>query len=301
MTTFIASIDLGGTKIYGALHDAAGKTHFDMSIPTRDLAGTPVYDRLCHVIETLLDKAGETSPAGIGVGVPGVVRDGRVMLAPAVDWTDMPLREDLSARFHKPVAVENDVNLMALGEFGYGAAKGASSAVCIGVGTGIGGGIVLDGHLWRGHRAIAGEVGYILPGVDSLNQQTSDDFGAWEQAASGTGIAERGRKRLQTETGETRIVTAEDVFEAASNGAAWAKAVVDETVDLLAVGLGNISVILDPEIIVLSGGVIESNIDWPQRISDRLNGVIPTVPPIVTSTLGARATALGATQLVLNG
>jgi predicted NBD/HSP70 family sugar kinase len=240
---------------------------------------------------------------GIGIGTPGVTlsQEGIVTWAPSLGWRDFPLKDIISSRFDLPVFVENDVNLAALGELEFGAGRGARNLVCIAVGTGIGAGIIVDGALCRGYNQAAGEIGYLLPGVEFLGQRY-DGFGALEGLASGLGTAERARQLLRQ--ADRPIPSeewgAEDVFASARQGEAWAQRVVCETVDYLSLAIVSVTALLNPEVIVLGGGMARSADLLIGPIMKRLEGVVPFVPRLVASPLGRRAAAMGAIMLVLN-
>lgn len=242
---------------------------------------------------------------GIGIGGLGItVRpEGIVTWAPRLGWRDMPLKQMLSERFDVPVFVANDVNVAALGEFGFGAGCGVNSPVCIAIGTGIDPGIILYGALYRGSDQAAGEIGYCVPGVQFLNQRYTE-FGALEGLASATGVVNRAREVLRSRAILPRLsITSvrRRVFSAAREGSDWAQAVVSETVHYLAVAIANISALLNPEIVVLGGGVARSADFLITPILERLRNVIPHVPRIVASELDRRAAVMGATMLVLHG
>jgi predicted NBD/HSP70 family sugar kinase len=224
-----------------------------------------------------------------------------VTWAPSLGWRDLPLKDILQERFNFPVVVENDVNLAALGEYGFGAARGTSSAACIAIGTGIGAGIVIDRKIHRGFNQSAGEVGYLPPDVSYLGRRY-DSFGALESIASGSGVERRARQLLQEQNLPLpeQGPSAEDVFKAARLGQAWARQVVAETVDYLAFAVAVISAVLDPQVIVLGGGVARSADLLIEPILSRLDGVIPVRPNLVASSLGSRAAVLGAIVLVLD-
>jgi len=170
------------------------------------------------------------------------------------------------------------------------------------VGTGIGAGVVLDGAVYHGAHQAAGEVGYLLPGPDFLGRRY-DGFGAFEGIASGLGIAARAEGAFMA-GGPARVaeqLTAETVFAEARRGAPWACRIVEETVDYLAVAIADIAAMLDPEIIILGGGVLASADLMVEPILKRLDGVVPYAPQLAASTLGPRAAALGAVTLVLHG
>jgi glucokinase len=289
-----ACVDMGGTKIYGALIEIfTGNILLEHRIATHEGGAAP-EDRLLLLIGHLLAQPLSDSHwiRHIGVGVPGVVTAaGEVMIAPNIGWNHFPLLATLKERFPVPVAVENDVNLAALGEYRYGAAQGATSMICIAIGTGIGSGIVVNGQLLRGHTYSAGEVGYMIPGREFLGN-VYDTFGAMEYEAAGPGITRRGSEAVGHE------VTTGDVFDAVRRQEGWALKIMDETLDYLALTLANSASVLDPQIIVLSGGVITAAPDlFLEPLRQRVQGLIPFTPRIVASTLGSQAAALGAAAL----
>ena len=301
----VLGLDLGGTKMFGTVSDLGGNIQEEIYRPWESNDPQAALDQVCDLIAELLaqPRPSKQQVRGIGVGAPGVTlfEQGIVTWAPSLGWRNLPLRDILTERFGFPVVVENDVNLAALGEYGFGAARGASSAACIAVGTGIGAGIVIDRKIYRGYNQSAGEVGYLPPDVSYLGRHY-DSFGALEGIASGTGIERRARQHLQIQ--EVSLsgqgTTAEDVFRAARSGEAWAQQVVDETVDYLAFAVAVISTVLDPEVIVLGGGVARSADMLIDPILNRLDGVIPVRPNLIQSKLGLKAAVLGAIMLVLD-
>ncbi len=302
----VIGVDLGGTKMYGTVTDLLGNIQHEVYAVWNKHENSPgSLDSLYRLIEELLDAPRPRGQRirGIGVGAPGVTRSdsGIVVWAPALGWRELPLRDLLEAKFDLPVFVENDVNLAALGEYGFGEAAGAANLICITIGTGIGGGIIIDGKLYRGHNQAAGEVGYILPGPAYLGRRY-DEFGALEELASGGGIVARARQLLEQ---ENRHVTAENlttqtIFDMARQGEHWAQTIVAETVDYLSVMIAGISALLDPDVIVLGGGVMRSADLLIEPIKKRLEGVVPFVPRIIASTLAEKAVVLGAIILVLD-
>jgi len=302
----VVGVDLGGTKMFGAVADLAGNIQHEVYMAhDRGDAGRAL-DSLSELIGDLLQvprPAGQRI-RGIGIGATGLTLSpqGIVTWAPSLGWRDVPLKDILSDRFGVPVFVENDVNLAALGEWGFGAGRGTHNLVCMTVGTGIGLGIIIGGTLYRGHHQAAGEIGYLPPGVEYLGR-VYGQFGPLESLASGTGVAERARAALGREglpIPEDGI-TAEDVFAAAREGRAWAERVVNETVDYLSLAIAAISSLLDPEVIVLGGGVARSADLLIEPILQRVRGVTPFTPRLVPSALGYRAAVMGAIMLVLNG
>ncbi|MCX6081003.1 MAG: ROK family transcriptional regulator [Chloroflexi bacterium] len=302
----VVGIDLGGSKMYGAVADLSGNIQYEISIPTNSIGVDHSLELLIDLIEKLLDAprpAGQII-RGIGLGLPGVTlsREGIVTWVPSLGWRDLPIRDILKERFGYSVFTENDVNLIALGELNFGAGKGVHNLVCIAVGTGIGAGIIINQALYRGFNQASGEIGYLLPDVAALGIDY-DEFGAMENLASGPGIARRAREyfvanNLPLPDGE---LTAEDVFIAARDGKIWAQNIAQGTIDLLSMAIANISALINPEIVILSGGVIRSADLLIEPIRQRIRGTIPYLPKIEASQLGSRAAVLGAIILVLNG
>jgi predicted NBD/HSP70 family sugar kinase len=294
----VVGLDLSGAQMYGTVADLGGHIQAEITRPWN--AGDPQQgvEQLAGWIAELLDcpRPPGQRVRGIGVGAPGVtlVKSGVVTWAPSLGWRDLPLKVILEQRFGLPVVVENDVNLAALGEYGYGAARGAASAVCIAIGTGLGAGIILDRKIYRGFNHSAGELGYIPPDISALGRKY-DGFGALEILASAGGIETRARTALVGSQ-----PAAAEVFEAARRGERWAMQNVAQTMEYLAFATAAVSVLIDPEVIVLGGSLAEYLQDLVEPILKKLDGVIPVRPNLVASKLGGRAAVLGAILLVLN-
>lgn len=301
----VLGLDLGGSKMFGTVANLGGNIQSEIYRQWEGHDQEHTLEQVCQLISDLLAQPRPPLQQirGIGVGAPGVTLYDRgvVTWAPSLGWRDLPLRNILQERFNLPVVVENDVNLAALGEYGFGAARQASSAACIAIGTGIGAGIVIDRRIHRGFNQSAGEVGYLPPDVSYLGR-CYESFGALESIASGSGVERRARQVLQAQNLPIpeQGPSAEDVFKAARHGEAWARQVVAETVDYLAFAVAVISAVLDPQVIVLGGGVARSADLLIEPILSRLDGVIPVRPNLVASNLGARAAVLGAIMLVLD-
>jgi glucokinase-like ROK family protein len=301
----VLGIDLGGTKMYGAVADLGGHVLDEVNIGPHGTSGEESYQRLLALIDRLL-----ASPSfegrqvrGIGLGVPGITlhQEGIVQWAYTLQWRDLPLKARLEERYRLPCTVDNDVNLAALGELWYGAGQQASNMILVAIGTGIGAGIIIDGALYRGSHEASGEIGGMVPGREFLGKDYRD-FGALESVASGTGIAQRARAAgpvVVPAPGSVPVGT-EEVFEAARQGQPWAIAILKETVDFLAIAIANLTATLDPEVIVLGGGVARSADLLIDPILRRLEGTIPTLPRLVLSELGPRATVMGAIANVLH-
>jgi len=310
--TIVIAVDMGGTKIAGALVDRRGYLTERRTAPTwPEDGGLRGLDALVAVI-TDLRAASErrgTSIHAVSVSVAGVVRHetGFVQLAPNLQWYDFPLRSALVERTGLPVVLGNDGKLATLGEYHAGAGAGAGALVGVWIGTGVGGGIVLNGQLLHGAQEAAGEMAYMLPDRHAL-AQTFPDLGALEILVAGPGIARRAEIALVASPNiPSRLRNADntlqalDVFAAARMGDEIAGAIMDETLDYLALMLANASVILDPHRIVVGGSVGLALAPWYEAIRERMNGRIPHVPPLIAAALGGDAPLVGAAALAWGG
>jgi len=305
--TAVAGVDVGGTSTTAALSDLDGHILARRTISSRDRNGRPLDPAaIVELIRSVVGADRSLTPRlrGIGVGVPSIARhrDGVVVLAPALGWDNVPLAQLVRDAFQVPAFVENDVNLAALGEYSFGAGRGTKNLVVILVGTGIGAGIIINGRLHRGARETAGEIGYLMVDRSSLDR-TYPGFGHLESVAGGRGIAERARQRLGTASPppegwprDPAAITARDVF-ALYRRDPIATEVVDEVIDYLTIAIANVACVLNPERIVLGGGVIERNPHLVSTIGERLRGRIPDVPEIVGAELGGDAVLTGAIAL----
>lgn len=301
----VLGVDLGGTKIYGAISDLGGNILDEVNAGRHRATAEDNFDSLVALIDTLM--AGSNLHGrrvlGIGVGVPGVTlhKDGIVQWAYPLKWKNFPLKARLAEHYRLPVTVDNDVNLAALGELWFGVGQNAQNMVLVALSTGIGSGIIIDGALYRGAREASGEIGNMLPGREFLEHDFKE-FGALEAMASATGIADRARKALKRRRtpDELESLVAEDVFEAARKDQKWAWETIHEAVDYLAIAIANLMVSFDPELIVLGGGLTNSAGMLVEPILHRLEGTIPVLPNLVVSNLGWRATVMGAIINVLH-
>jgi len=301
----ILGVDMGGTKIYGALSDLGGNILDEVNIAQHGASGEDSFNRLTTLIDTLLasPKLSGRQVHGIGVGAPGITlhREGIVTWANTLHWKDFPLKQRLNQLYPYPITVDNDVNLAAMGELWFGAGQNTQNMVLIAIGTGIGAGIIIDGALYRGASEASGEIGNMLPGREFLGSNYQD-FGALESVASGTGITDRARAALagKLTAEELENLNAEDVFEAARQKQGWAVKIIRETVDYLAIAIANLAVAFDPELIILGGGVSRSAEMLVEPILKRIEGTIPSLPRLVVSSLGLRAGVMGAITNVLH-
>ncbi|MGE5584411.1 MAG: ROK family protein [Bacillota bacterium] len=264
---------------------------------------------LVTLVSTFLQRTGLRSDRlkALAIGVPGAVdmMTGHVSLAPNLGWMEpYPLRQLLEDALGIPVLVDNDVNMAAIGEQRYGIAKGVKDFVFVAVGTGIGAGIVIDNRVYRGSHWTAGEVGYMVLSEDCLGH-TYRDHGYLESRASGKGVVQMARDLsidLQSLDDRARHLhgdlQAERVFHAASRGNATAQKVVDQALSALGLGLANIATLLDPQLIVLGGGVLK-NAAILKPLDEAVHRLVPTKADVVLSRLGTEAQVLGAAATAL--
>lgn len=264
--TLAIGVDAGGTKIEGLLVDVDVGEILD-----RRLVETPAEDaeettRAIVAVARELVSAGHAVRA-LGVGAAGIVdRTGVLRYAPNVAWRDFPLRERVEAAVNLPTLVDNDANMAAWGEYRFGAGRDSSDMLLVTVGTGIGGGIVTDGKLFRGAHGFAGEIGHIIvePGGPRCG---CGNLGCWEQVASGRAIGRLGRKAahehpdsliVEAAGGHPEKVTGVEVTLAAKQGDEVAVQILAEVGRRLGEGIAGLVNVLDPDVVVVGGGAIEA-------------------------------------------
>lgn len=301
----VLGIDLGGTKIFGALANMEGQILNESYLEVNDATGESALDLVIQTIDHLVHVASSLNLPiqALAIGAPGATnaQEGIVQWAPALLWRDFALQSRLQDHFHIPVYVDNDVNLMAYGEYQFGVGKNAHSMVLVAVGTGMGAGIIIEGQILRGANSAAGEIGYMVHDRSALGV-AYEGFGAMESVVSGTGIAARAKQVAlpYLSVADTNDLDASQVFQAARLGKSWALETIDETIDYLTMTIANLCAVLDPQIIVLGGGVASSADLLVEPIRLRLQGLVPWPPDIKVSKLGSRACALGAVALSIN-
>lgn len=285
-------VDVGGTKVLGVVVDAHGRLLAEQRVPTPS-GGDDLVDAMVDVIAKL---RAEHDVVGIGAGVPGLVdRDAVLRFAPNLAGVvELPVGARLEAATGLPVRVDNDNTCALWGEHLLGAAREVDDAVLVGLGTGIGGGLLLDGRLVRGAHGFSGEIGHMVVARGGIPCVCGRN-GCWERYASGSALGRMGREAGIGERGE-------DVTAAAIAGDVQALAVFDEFADWFAVGLVNLVHVLDVQRCVIAGGVVEAGevlIEAVRRaFAARL--VAPEHRPpveIVAAQLGERAAAIGAALL----
>jgi predicted NBD/HSP70 family sugar kinase len=244
----VLAVDLGGSLIRVAIYDERAGTLAQAAEPTRGSDAAEILDRIVAIAGQLGDGM---KLAAAGVGVPGVPDpvSGRVSHAPNVlGLGGVDVRSRLEDALQTPVVVENDVNMGTLGEGWMGCAQGLRDYAFAAIGTGIGLGIVAGGQLVRGAHGAAGEIAWLPFGGDPFDPATQER-GAVEEMVGGAAITARYRARARRE------VTGEDVFAASQGDDAWARLVVADQVRTLALVVASVRCILDPEVVVIGGGI----------------------------------------------
>lgn len=302
----VAVLRVGATRTAGALVDFDGTVVHRTERRAASAADSPDraalrLDETLSVVDELLADAQERGQPGraVGVSVPGVVTgadgEGRVTWAPALDWREVPVGSLIHERTGLPVIVENDANVLAVGELYRGAAQGVRDLVALVLGTGLGVGIIADGRLYRGSRAAAGEVGYMLLERASLSR-LFPGFGDLESRVGSAALARLARER-GLHRHRSAAITAADVFELVRGGNTEATALLDEMLDYLALAVANLCTVLDPELVVVGGAMGRSAGQIIPGLRDRLVGRIPHVPRLAPSALGEDAAMIGAAEM----
>lgn len=280
--TAYAGIDIGGTNIKFGLVDLKGRVIFKEQRPTLVEKGAePLMHLVTNIAERLLYHAAEDDfeVKWLGVGTPGAVdgRTGKVIsISPNIDgWQGMEIGRILHERLNMPVYVDNDVNAMALAESRFGAGVGYKSVVCVAVGTGVGGGIVLDGKLWRGSNYTAGEIGHMTINLNGP-QCRCGSKGCLETYCSSGAMMNLVKSKLgnvltpafeEVLDGSIDNLTIKKLFAAAKKDDEIALSVISETGQLLGLALAGVVNLLNPEIVIIGGGVADGGAGYVDHVS----------------------------------
>lgn len=304
-------VDVGGTKVLAGVVSDEGTVERTArgSTPGRRVDAALIEDALTDTVLAVADGA---PIAGVGLAAAGFVEatGERVMFAPHLPWQDEPVRARLAERWQVPVALENDATCALVAEWEYGGARRAASALMVTLGTGIGGGLVMDGHVVRGANGMAGEFGHMQVVPDGLACECGGR-GCWEQYCSGNALVRYARERMGHEPtmleeacgGHPEQLTGPMVTEAAAAGDLLARAAFGSVGDWLGVGVANLVAAFDPECVVVGGGVSAAGdrLLGPARVAlerSLVGAAHRVVPPLVAAHLGPEAGLVGAAVLV---
>ena len=313
MGNYAIGIDLGGTNLKAGLVDRDGKIHHRLSIKTENNADPQTISN--QIFELIVKVGAGLKPAppniiGVGLGSPGLVdkKGETILFSPNLPlWRNIPIKRMVSERFSVPCVLENDANAAAWGEKWVGAGKEADSLVMLTIGTGIGGGIVINKKLWRGVNNVAAEIGHMVIQMDGP-KCSCGNYGCIEAYASATAMVRRFKESLKSgmpsslkNVGE---ISAKMINDAALQGDKVSLDIIKETGQYLGVALVNIMHVLNPEVIVLTGGMIGSGDllmnPIKQVIKEKAFEASAKETKIVFSQLGNDAGIIGAAGCLLN-
>jgi glucokinase len=264
MKKYAFGIDVGGTTCKIGFFETSGKLIDKWEIKTNtENNGAAILSDIAQAVDNKLAQEGisKDDVQGVGIGVPGPVKsNGVVNRCVNLGWGIVNVEEELGNLTGLKVKAGNDANVAALGEMWQGAAKGCKDVIMVTLGTGVGGGIIVDGKVVAGFNGAGGEIGHITVNHDEIEACNCGQYGCLEQYTSATGIVRVAKRKLAKTNDETTLrsfadLTAKDVFDEAKAGDAVALGLVDEVCGILGSTLSNIACVVDPEVVVIGGGV----------------------------------------------
>ena len=312
MSQYVFGVDIGGTTVNLGFFDVEGNLLDKWEIPTRtEGAGSHILPDIADSIQAKIAAKNIATEviAGVGVGAPGPIdSDGVIHKAVNLGWGTFNVRETMEEILHMPVRAGNDVNVAAMGEMWKGGGQGYDNLVMVALGTGFGGGIIVDGKILTGSTGAGGEVGHIHVENEETEVCGCGNKGCFEQYTSATGIARLARKRLAESDKDSILrqvekITAKDVFDAVKEKDSLAMEVAAEFGKYMGEGLAMISCVVNPEVIVIGGGVSKAGevlIDYTKPHYERtvFHGSRDT--KFALATLGNDAGIYGAAKMVLD-
>jgi len=300
---YLVGIDMGASHLHLALADFSGEVIDSFAVKVRPEDGPrKMISQIKKSIRKLVPSGKQARLCALALGVPSPVdpRTGLVLLANNLPgWTNIDLKDELQKEFRVPVSLENDANMAALGEHWRGVAQSADNFIFIALGTGIGSGVFVNGQLYVGRGGAAGEL-HLMNVEWPRWQENFGGTGYFERHASGQGIASLGRKLMKAgaQSGHASLAKMRDahfVFEAFHRGDSAAREVLEKTFAILGVGIANIVAVMDPDLIVLGGGISRGAPDFMLTTVSRVaQRVQPDCPPIRLSALGDKTQTYGA-------
>jgi glucokinase len=311
MKNYVVGVDLGGTKISCALSDLEGRVVAQTTIPTLAHEGNnPVLGRIIKTIEMVLEEGNVATNevAAIGIGSPGPLdaKKGIIVTTPNLPFKNFQLVQPIEEKFSIPTYLDNDANVAAIAEFMFGAGKGTENMVYITVSTGVGGGAILNGKIYRGSTTNALEVGHttVFPGGPRCG---CGNLGCLEATSSGTAIGKRANEavssKVETSLRDYETVTSYEVFKEAEKGDAVSKKILDEAFNYLGIGVANIIASFDPDKVIIGGGVSKGGDVLFNKVQEVVNErcfkSMAEYCKIVPAGLGTDAGVLGAVALAI--
>ncbi|MCM1105457.1 MAG: ROK family glucokinase [Blautia sp.] len=304
-------VDVGGTTIKVGFFDTDGKLLDKWEVKTNtEGGGSGILPDIAQAIDNKLAQEGisKNDVQGIGIGVPGpVTSDGVVHSCVNLGWGTVNVAEQLGSLTGLSVQVGNDANVAALGEMWQGGARGSRDVIVVTLGTGVGGGIIVDGKIVAGFNGAGGEIGHITVNNDEIEPCNCGQYGCLEQYTSATGIVRMAKRKLAKTNADTSLrdfgeLTAKDIFDEAKKGDEVAAGLVDELGEILGAALSNMACVVNPEVIVVGGGVSKAGqilIDTIQKHFIETSFHACRETRFALATLGNDAGMYGCMQMIL--
>lgn len=308
---YVIGIDLGGTKISGAFCDLDGNKIATCTLPTNAQGGEKVViERIFQVIDTIILESKESidSVKAIGIGSPGPLdsKRGIIITTPNLPFKNFQLVKEIQNKYRVKTYLDNDGNVAAIGENVLGAGKNTSNMVYVTVSTGIGGGAIINGKIYRGNTNNALEIGHMTVEKDGPRCNCGN-YGCAESLASGTAIARQGKEavdsKIETTLKKYENITAYEVFKEAEAGDNVAKDIIEKSLNYLGICIANLVITFDPEMVVIGGGV--SNVGnvlfdkVKEVVNKRCFKIMADSCKIVPALLGSDAGVMGAVSLAI--
>ena len=311
-TSYYVGLDVGGTTMKAAVVDDAGHASPSVSMPTESYKGQEQgLATMCETIRRAAAAAGReiSDISGIGVATPGTmdIPAGIILDPPNLrPWRNVPVRQHIHDAFKIPTAFQNDANAAAYGEYWIGAGREVKSMVLFTLGTGVGGGVIIDDKILEGRHSHGAEVGHMKIDSSAPRQCGCGRWGCLEAYASATAVVKRAKEalgansssRLSAKLNGNEELSARAIFTAADEGDELAKKIVDETAWYLAVGAMNMMHIIDPDAVVFAGGMVAAGESFLAKIKKHINELAFPVPAEYTliryAQLGSDAGMIGA-------
>ncbi|GGB18716.1 sugar kinase [Flexivirga endophytica] len=303
----VAALQLRRDEMRAALVDFDGNIieHRSVSVPSHARGAKADSEKRVEAVGDLLDdlmdvaQRASTPCQAVGISVPGVIEKStnKVGVIPELGWPRAPIAELLRDRSDLPIVVENDANALAFAEYLSGAGVGMTSLVAVLLDNGMGAGIISNGAIHRGQHGEAGEIGYLLMDRAAL-ARSYEDLGDLEDRVGSVAITREARRRGIKVSGG-RVLTARDIISLAATGDARAEELLEEILDLVAMAVAAITVVIDPEAIIVGSDLSTPDEEIMARIRNRLVGRVIRVPQLIPSQLGADAVLLGVAELAI--